>query len=267
MSALEFALENLFGPLDIKDVYWPADSQGVSWGWGELAMYPRDMAKIGLLWLNKGLWDGQQIISQKWMEEAVTKQSGTDRGQDYGYGLWLNDDEIFSYMASGRNGQEITVVPELGVILVKTGGGYDPEVMDVYLGSAVGDLINGMPENPEGEAQLLQAVAAVLEAPEAEPIPDQPAIASEISGKRFFLEGSEILNSSWMIITFLDSGEAKLEYTANGEAEPRVSLVGLDGHYRASLAGKPVFAAVNGWMSKPSRSSTTRVRVLTFCSL
>lgn len=241
MSEAAFAEEHLFGPLGIEEYYWPADENGVNYGWGDLALYPRDMAKIGLLWLNNGVWDGQQIISQKWVDEAITKQSGTDRGQDYGYGLWLNDDEPFSYMASGRAGQEITVVPELGVVLVKTGGGYDPEVMDVYLGSAVGDLENGMPENPEGQSQLTAALAVALQAPLAEPAPSLPAVAQQISGRDFVLEGNAVFESS-MTLTFLDSGEAKLEFTVQNESEPRVSLVGLDGLYRASLSGKPVLA-------------------------
>ena len=178
MSALEFALVNLFNPLGITEVFWPADSQGITWGWGELAMYPRDMAKIGLLWLNMGEWDGQQIVSQGWVEDAITPQIRTDRGQEYGYGLWLNTGgDIFSYMASGRGGQEIAVAPEIGLVLVKTGGGFDPEVMDVYLVSTIGDLENGMPENPAGQAQLQTALEAMLVAPEANPIPELPATA------------------------------------------------------------------------------------------
>jgi CubicO group peptidase (beta-lactamase class C family) len=242
MSALEFAQQNLFGPLGIKEVYWPADSQGVTWGWGELAMYPRDMAKIGLLWLNLGSWDGQQIVSTKWVEEAITPQMGTDRGQEYGYGLWLNTGgDIFSYMASGRGGQEIAVAPELDLILVKTGGGYEPAQMDRYLESTIGDLANGMPENPEGEAQLQEALAAMLQAPDAEPIPTLPTIAQEISGKIFTIDANDIFNS-YIKLSFLNSGEAQLEFTVQGEVEPRVALVGMDGLYRSRISGKPVFA-------------------------
>jgi hypothetical protein len=242
MSALEFAQQNLFSPLGITEVYWPEDSQGVSWGWGELAMYPRDMAKIGLLWLNMGEWDGQQIVSRGWVEKAITPYIRTDRGQDYGYGLWLNTGgDIFSFMASGRNGQEIAVAPEIGLVLVKTGGGYDPEAMDVYLVSAVGDLANGIPPNLEGEAQLAEAQAAMQHAPVAELVPQMPAIAQEISGKTFALDANDVFDG-YMKLSFLDSGDAHLEFTVEGEVEPRISLVGLDGLYRPSLSGKPVFA-------------------------
>ncbi|MCL5428610.1 MAG: beta-lactamase family protein [Chloroflexi bacterium] len=241
MSELAFAQKHLFGPLGIEEVFWPADSNGINYGWGDLAMYPQDAAKIGYLWLNLGAWDGQQIVSREWVENAITPQIGTDRGQDYGYGIWLNDDEPFSYMASGRGGQEIQVIPEFNVVIVKTGGGYDPGQIDNYLGSAVGDLENGMPENPEGQAQLQEALVAILDAPEAEPVPSLPAIVQEISGKNFILESNGILNSA-LTLTFPETGEARLEFTVQNESEPRVSLVGLDGLYRASVSGKPVLA-------------------------
>jgi len=67
VSELAFAQEYLFGPLGIEEVYWPADSTGINYGWGDLAMYPQDAAKIGYLWLNKGIWDGQQIVSREWV--------------------------------------------------------------------------------------------------------------------------------------------------------------------------------------------------------
>jgi CubicO group peptidase (beta-lactamase class C family) len=241
MSEAAFAEENLFGPLGIEEYYWPADENGINYGWGDLALYPHDMAKIGQLWLNMGNWDGQQIVSRQWMEEALTTQSGTDRGQDYGYGLWLNNNEIFSYMASGRGGQEIAVAPQLGLVLVKTGGGYEPAVLDRYLESTIGDLENSIAENPAGLAQLQTAMEAMLVAPAAKPIPEQPAIASLISGKSFLLDGNAVFQSS-MTLTFLENGEAMLEFAVQDESEPRISMIGLDGLYRASIAGKPVLA-------------------------
>jgi len=144
-------------------------------------------------------------------------------------------------MASGRGGQEIQVIPEYNVVIVKTGGGYDPGQIDAYLGAAVGDLENGMPENPEGQAQLQEALASILQTPEAEPIPTLPAIVQEISGKKFNLGANEVFDAP-LVLTFMESGEARLEFTVKNEAEPRVSLVGLDGLYRASLSGKPVLA-------------------------
>jgi CubicO group peptidase (beta-lactamase class C family) len=241
VSALAFAQDNLFGPLGIEEVYWPADSTGINYGWGDLALYPGDAAKIGYLWLNMGVWDGNQIISREWVENAVTPQIGTDRGQEYGFGFWLNTGEIFSYMASGRGGQEIQVVPALDLVIVKTGGGYDPGQIDTYLVSTIGDLENGMPDNPEAQSMLQETLAVIAAAPQANALPVLPALAAEISGREFELNVSEDFSTSW-IITFLDSGEAQLEFSVENEGGKRVSLVGLDGLFRPSLVGKPALA-------------------------
>ena len=61
-SALDYARETLFGPLGIEDVMWRADPQGVSGGGAGLYMHPRDMAKIGYLYLRGGVWEGKQIL-------------------------------------------------------------------------------------------------------------------------------------------------------------------------------------------------------------
>jgi len=63
MTALQFAREYLFTPLGIRDVIWPADPQGVTRGWGDIRLHPHDMAKIGFLWRNRGVWDGRQVVS------------------------------------------------------------------------------------------------------------------------------------------------------------------------------------------------------------
>ncbi|MEX2161286.1 MAG: serine hydrolase [Anaerolineales bacterium] len=248
MSEFAFAQQYLFTPLGIEEVYWPADASGINYGWGDLAMYPHDMAKIGYLWLNEGVWDGKQILSREWMQEAIAKQIGTDRGQDYGYGLWLNHDDPFSYMASGRNGQEIQVIPAFNIVMVKTGGGYEPAEIDRYLTTAVGNLENGNPENPEGQAQLQEALAAMLLAPAPEPIPALPAIVERISGKQYSFEANGLFEST-LTLTFLPSGEAQLEFTVVDEPAPRITMVGLDGLYRASLAGKPALAR-GGWLDE-----------------
>lgn len=61
MTTLEFARQNLFGPLGIRDVIWLTDPQGYTHGWSDLYLHPRDVAKLGYLWLNKGTW---QVASE-----------------------------------------------------------------------------------------------------------------------------------------------------------------------------------------------------------
>lgn len=113
----DFAQENLFDPLGIQ-VEWETDSQGIPiGGWG-LQVTPRDMAKLGYLYLHQGMWEGRQIVSSEWVQSATQKQIETDGG-GYGYQWWLNPD-LGGYSAQGRYGQTIFVQPELDLVLVTT---------------------------------------------------------------------------------------------------------------------------------------------------
>ena len=123
MSTMAFAQENLFGPLGINAV-WPEDPQGINHGWGDLHMTPRDMAKLGYLYLHNGQWGGRTIFSSQWVSAATTKHSIPPAGpspiRGYDYQWWLFTPEI--YYADGRGGQMIIVVPEADVVAVTTAG-------------------------------------------------------------------------------------------------------------------------------------------------
>lgn len=119
MNARDFAEENLFGPLGISDVEWPSNPQGITIGWGQLYMLPHDMAKIGYLYLNDGMWDGKQVISSDWVETSTRKHISANTLEDgYGYQWWVDDSEI--YMALGYAGQYIVVLPEKEMVVVFT---------------------------------------------------------------------------------------------------------------------------------------------------
>jgi len=66
------------------------------------------MAKIGLLWLNRGRWEGRQIVSEEWVAQSIKRQIKTGRNDDYGYGWWITDQDG-AYAAIGRGGQRIQV--------------------------------------------------------------------------------------------------------------------------------------------------------------
>jgi CubicO group peptidase (beta-lactamase class C family) len=117
--AAEFARSHLFGPLGITDVEWPTNPQGISIGWGELRMRPHDMAKIGLLYLRGGQWDGEAVVPSSWVEASTRKHIGATLQDGYGYQWWV-DDENGAYMALGYAGQFIFVVPERDLVAVFT---------------------------------------------------------------------------------------------------------------------------------------------------
>jgi len=119
MSSLEFAEQHLFGPLGISDVSWNQDPQGVYVGWGDMRLKPHDMAKIGYLFLNQGVWDGEQIVPAEWVQAATQQQiaAGT-LSSGYGYQWWVDANGY--YMALGYGGQFIFVVPDLQLVVVFT---------------------------------------------------------------------------------------------------------------------------------------------------
>ena len=119
INALLFAEKYLFGPLGISDVSWPSNTQGITIGYGGLHMRPQDMAKIGYLFLNNGLWEDKQIISSKWIKDSAHKYVSTAESFGYGYQWWITESN--ENYAMGYGGQYIFVVPDHNIIAVFTG--------------------------------------------------------------------------------------------------------------------------------------------------
>lgn len=115
----DFAERILFHPLGITNIRWDADAQGIPiGGWG-LQLTPRDMAKLGYLYLQDGQWAGQQIVSPEWVNEATYTHVDLEGVQGYGY-QWWTFPSISAYMALGRYGQAIIVIPEHELVIVTT---------------------------------------------------------------------------------------------------------------------------------------------------
>jgi CubicO group peptidase (beta-lactamase class C family) len=161
MNTLDFAQAHLFEPLGITDVTWGTDPQGIpTGGWG-LQIRPRDMARFGYLYLNDGVWDGQQVVPADWVRTSSepyieVEEHGEPWGVHYGYGWWLH--EIGYYAASGLYGQFIVVIPDLEMVAVftsVTGANFlQPELLvrDYVMPAAVST--EPLPPNPEGVARL-----------------------------------------------------------------------------------------------------------------
>ena len=123
-SALDYARETLFGPLGIEDVLWRADPQGISGGGAGLYMHPRDMAKIGYLYLRGGVWEGKQILPASWIENVrkadVDMRETWTKDLRYGSQFWVMPGRD-AYMAVGYDRQLIVVMPKLDIVAVTTG--------------------------------------------------------------------------------------------------------------------------------------------------
>ena len=237
MTALEFARQNLFEPLGIRDVIWPADPQGVTRGWGDIRLLSSDMAKIGFLWRNRGTWDGRQIVSSEWVVSSDKPHISTGEGEHYGYGWWVNtaneQGEFSSYRADGRGGQYMIVVPSLDLIIVTTGGGFDVDEIAPLLVQAIGDMSKPLPANPDGVAALAAAVTAVAQAPQQRPVPPLPKTAGVVSGKTFVFSSNPV-GMKAVRFEFNDSATATGYLTLADRTQPQRWPIGLDGVYRMS---------------------------------
>jgi CubicO group peptidase (beta-lactamase class C family) len=115
-----FAVENVFAPLGIKRYRWSIDLNGVAFGGNGVRLSPRDMAKFGYLYLRNGMWDGDQIVPQEWVELSHIKHIERKYipGYYYGYHWWVSSEN--SYSAVGYGGQWITIFPEHDLVIVFT---------------------------------------------------------------------------------------------------------------------------------------------------
>lgn len=242
-SALEFARRELFQPLGIEDAIWPADPQGVSHGWGDLHLQPRDMAKIGYLWLHQGRWEGRQIVPAEWMQAATQAHSHPNFGSgEYGYGFWVypkrNPPE---YEALGRGGQRVSILPGRNLVVVFTGGEFEPGDIGKFIGESI-KSDHALPENAAGAARLAAAVRTA-----AQP-PAQPAtsMSAAVSGRRYLVEANPA-GLKMFSLTFSGKDQALVQMDfADGRVEQRP--LGLDGIPRLSPNGRyglPV--ALRGW--------------------
>jgi CubicO group peptidase (beta-lactamase class C family) len=148
----EFADQYLFGPLGITEYRWGRAIDGYpNGGWG-LALTPRDMAKIGYLYLREGVWEGKQILPKDWVESSSQRYFQVPDplepwDLDYGYLWWVHGDG--PYAAHGTKGQFIYVFPEKDLVVVITGNIPDSEfvipqqLIRNYLIPAVGDKPGG----------------------------------------------------------------------------------------------------------------------------
>lgn len=118
----EYLKPRLFDPLGITDYLWEKCPRGITkGGWG-LFMHTEDMAKLGQLYLNKGKWNGKQIIPESWAEASVTKKVDSIEGTyGYGYQLWM-EERPGSFEYNGMLGQNVLIYQDVDMVIVTNAG-------------------------------------------------------------------------------------------------------------------------------------------------
>lgn len=106
---------------------------GRGYGAGGLRVTARDFLKLGYIYLNDGMWNGNKLLNKDWIARALAPQSHMGK-EDYGYGFWLIDYEyqgrmVEAFYAGGNGGQYVIGIPDLELLVTFFAGNYNQKVM------------------------------------------------------------------------------------------------------------------------------------------
>lgn len=119
-----WAMENFYHKLGITDLDWQSQPDGYPEGAARMFIRPRDMLKIGVTYLNNGMWNGEQVIPETWVAACLDVKEQTTSG-DYSYYFWLRNLDGVSYLsADGDGGNFINIFPDQNMVIVITQGNY-----------------------------------------------------------------------------------------------------------------------------------------------
>ena len=235
MRSLEFAKKHLFAPLGVTDVMWWTNPKGVDYGYDGIWLTPHDMAKFGWLFLNKGNWEGKQVISSAWVEASTRQQIQTGRfPAGYGYQWWVLGEKGI-YVAIGHSGQHIFIFPERNIVVATTAVLPNSQYMVPFslardFGKPAIVSEDALPANPNAKARLDKLLKSIKEAPKSMPVPDLPDMARLISGRKCRVEKNPYGFGDFGFVFGINKDEALYEYEYEGI---HYSVkVGLDNVYR-----------------------------------
>ncbi len=174
-TVLDYLKPKLFDPLGIKDPDWGSSPQGITLGGFGLKLRTEDIARFGQLYLQKGMWKGKQLIPEKWIELATSKQvsngssAKSDWNQGYGFQFWRCRHNAFR--GDGANGQFCIVIPEQDVVVVMTADTRDMqgELNVVWESLLPAFQSKALPEN-HSEVEKLKTLFTTLEAKAKPPV-------------------------------------------------------------------------------------------------
>ena len=195
-KVIDYLTPRLFYPLAIEGMDWETDAYGINTGGWGLRLKTEDLAKFGQFYLQKGKWNGKQLLPEKWVEEATSvkiyqrpemtqskRDSSRDDVQGYCYQFWRARNN--SYQVNGANGQFILVMPDKDAVLIFTADSPDMwgelDMVWKYLYPALQD--QALPQDEKSLSELKLRLASL-----ALPVPAKnrnDSIASIISGKTF----------------------------------------------------------------------------------
>jgi CubicO group peptidase (beta-lactamase class C family) len=251
-TVLDYLRPRLFDPLGIADPTWEASKQGVSMGGFGLSVRTEDIARFGQLYLQKGQWQGRQLLPAAWVETATARHMSngssptSDWEQGYGYQFWRSRHGF--YRGDGAHGQFCLILPQYDTVIAITSGTRDMgSVMNLVWDRLVPALkASALPADRQAHARLTARLATLtLRTPAGSTTAAAPG---PVPGRRYvFAANPQSLES--IVVDSTDATGATTFSIRMGGAEQR--LVASPGTWRKgtfTLRGAPdPIAASGGW--------------------
>ncbi len=191
-TVLDYLKPRLFDPLGIAKPTWELSPQGISTGGYGLSVRTEDIAKFGQLYLQKGKWNGKQLVPEAWVEAATARQTSngsnpkSDWDQGYGYQFWRCRNG--AYRGDGAFGQYCIVLPEQGAVIAITSGVKDMQaVLNVVWDKLLPAMKSGALAADEDAAKKLASTLKGL----ALRTPEGKASAPKVAGKKFVFPSND----------------------------------------------------------------------------
>ncbi len=259
VTLVEYLAPRLFEPLGIENPTWVTSPEGISAGGYGLSVRTEDIARFGQLYLQKGIWQGRQLIPAAWVDEATARQVAngsspkSDWDQGYGYQFWRSRHN--AYRGDGAFGQYCLVLPELDAVVAITSGVRDMQavlnlVWDKLLPAFKPDPL---PEDVAAQRKLETKLAGLtVRQPSGQP---SAPLAAKVSGKWYaFPENDRGIQAVALDVSA--GSPALLVRTAGGESRTPMGIGswmkshdgfanGLDRFL--SAPAHPIIAASGAW--------------------
>lgn len=164
-TVLEYLTPRLFEPLGIEKPTWETSPQGISIGGYGLYLRTEDIAKFGQLYLQKGKWNGKQLLPESWIDLATSKQvsngSNPDSDWDQGYGFQFWQCRHGAFRGDGKDGQFCIVLPEQDAVIAITAntGNMQAELNVVWDKLLPAFRDDALPKDAKAQEQLKSAIS------------------------------------------------------------------------------------------------------------
>ena len=215
-TVLAYLQEKVFADLHINKVSWEESPEGVTTGGWGLYLQPESLAKMGQLLLQKGKWNGKQLISESWVNQMMQTHIDTGDGRGYGYQMWEASKDG-AYRADGRFGQYIVVMPkqDMVVVITQCSNSPNPWVVSRVLAPAVQSGSIDLGKDYASLQKKLQAYSYPTVSGKA-----KGNLANRLTGKTFKLEDNQF---GWKDISF-KQGDKQMTIVITDQQGKRAEL-------------------------------------------